>query len=130
MTSINQLCNEAMMYLFRAAYFIGKEGLSFQKISLCALLLTCKALLHEKLYYDEKACSVMVFAISCVFISNILDRARDYFFLGLMIDESTDFSVTMHLVEFPTLIEGSLHIVCFLGLLCIEGGQKDSMKIF
>ena len=48
-TSINRLCNEVMMCLFRAAYFIGKKSLSFHKFpSLCALLLTCKALLPEK----------------------------------------------------------------------------------
>ena len=47
-----------------------------------------------------------------------------------MIDESTDISVTWHFVVFATFIEGSLSITCFLDLLCIEGGQKDSMKNF
>ena len=71
-----------MMYLFRTAYFIGKKGLSFHKFSsLYVLLLTCKALLPEKLYHDEKACSEMVFAISCVITSNILDMVRYSFHL-------------------------------------------------
>ena len=47
-----------------------------------------------------------------------------------MIDESTDISVTLHLVVFAIFIEGSLPITCFFGLLCIEGGQMDSMNIF
>ena len=47
-----------------------------------------------------------------------------------MIDESTDISVTWHLVVFATFLEGSFSINCFIGLLCIEGGQKNSMKIF
>ena len=69
-----------MMCLFRAAYFIGKEGSSFHKfLSLCVLLLICKAFLPEKLYHDEKIFSEMVFAISCVITRNILDRVRDFF---------------------------------------------------
>ena len=121
-TSINPLCNEVMMCLFRTAYFISKEGLSFHKFpSLCVLLLTCKTLLPEKFYYDEKVCSEMVFAISSVITSNILDWMRDLFFCW-MIDESTDILVTRHLVVFATIIEGSLLITCFFDLLCIEGG--------
>jgi hypothetical protein len=74
-TSNNRLCNETMMCLFRAAYFIGKEGLSFHKFSsLCALLLTCKIILPEIFYHDEKTCSEMVFTIFCIITSNILDR--------------------------------------------------------
>ena len=72
----------------------------------------------------------MVFAISCVITSNILDRVRDSHFFGLTIDESTDILVTRHLVVFFTFIEGFLPITCFFGLLCIEGGQKDFMNIF
>ena len=47
-----------------------------------------------------------------------------------MIDASTDILVTEHLVVFVTFIECSLPISCFFGLFCIEGGLKDSMKIF
>ena len=82
-TLVNQFCNEAMICLFGAAYFIGKEGVSFHKFpSLCTLLLYYKALLSEKLYHDEKAYSKMIFSISCVITSNILDRVRDSFFFG------------------------------------------------
>lgn len=129
-TTANRLCDEAMISLLRAAYFVGKEGLSFHKFpSLCSLLLACKALLPEKLNHDEKACSEMVFVISCVITRNILDRVRDSPFFGLMIDESTDISVTGHLVVFATFLEGSLPFTCFLGLVWIERGQKDSLRI-
>ena len=47
-----------------------------------------------------------------------------------MINESTDISVTEHLVVFVIFIEGFLPIICFFGLFCIEGGQMDFMKIF
>ena len=83
----------------------------------------------EKLHQDKKTFSEMVFAIFCIITSNILGRVRDSFFF-LMINESTDISVTEHLVVFVIFIEGFLPIICFFGLLCIEGGQMDFMKIF
>ena len=41
-----------------------------------------------------------------------------------MIDESTDISVTGHLVVFATIIEEGVPLTVFLGLLEIEGGKK------
>lgn len=83
----------------------------------------------EKLHQDKKTFSEMVFAIFCIITRNILDRVRDSFFF-LMINESTDISVTKHLVVFAIFIKGFLPIICFFGLLYIEGGQMDFMKIF
>ena len=60
----------------------------------------------------------MVFAISCVFTRNILDR-WEIFFMGLMFDESTNVSVTEHLVIFAIYLESSLSITCFFGVLYI-----------
>ena len=47
-----------------------------------------------------------------------------------MIDESTDISVTGHLVVFATIIEEGVALIVFLGLLEIEGGKKDASIIF
>jgi hypothetical protein len=41
-----------------------------------------------------------------------------------MIDESTDISVTGHLVVFTTIIEEGVPLTVFLDLLRIEGGKK------
>jgi hypothetical protein len=41
-----------------------------------------------------------------------------------MIDESTDISVTGHLVVFATIIEEGVPLTVFLGLLEIEGGKR------
>ena len=41
-----------------------------------------------------------------------------------MIDESTDISVTGHLVEFTTIIEECVPLTVFLDLLEIEGRKK------
>jgi hypothetical protein len=51
-------------------------------------------------------------------------------FYGVMIDESTDISVTGHLVVFATIIEEGLPVTLFLGLLQIEEGKKDSTMIY
>ena len=47
-----------------------------------------------------------------------------------MIDESTDVSVTWHIVVFASFVEEGLPIVVFLGLIQIEDGKKDSKQIF
>ena len=98
--------------------------------SLCNLLVSCKAPMTAKLYHDEKACGEMVFGISSVIQRKVLEKVRDSPFFGLMIDESTDISVQGHLVVFVTFLEASLPITCFLGLLWIVDGKKDSKLIF
>jgi len=47
-----------------------------------------------------------------------------------MVDESTNISVTGHLVVFATIMEEGLPVTVFLGLLEIEGGNKDAAVIF
>ena len=91
--------------LFMTAYFIDKEGMWFYKFLSLYVLLSCKANLPEKFYYDHKTYSEMVFTISCDITINILDRVRDFLF-SLMIDESTDVSLTWHLVVFVTFSRG------------------------
>jgi hypothetical protein len=131
MAAANHSCDEALLSLFRAAYFMGKETILFYKISsLYNLLISCKAPMTEKMYHDEKACNDMVFAISSVIQKQVLDRVRDSTFFGLMIDESTNISVKGHLVVFATFLEGVLPLTCFLGLLWIIDGKKDSKVIF
>ena len=47
----------------------------------------------------------------------ILDRVRNSKFYGIMIDESTNVSVTSHIVVFACFVEEGLHVVVFLGLI-------------
>ena len=47
-----------------------------------------------------------------------------------MIDESTDVSVTGHVVVFATFVEEGIPIIAFLGLLEIPGGKKDAQIIY
>ena len=47
-----------------------------------------------------------------------------------MIDESTDISVTGHLVMFAIIVEEGLPKTIFLGLLQLDGDKKNSASIF
>jgi len=60
----------------------------------------------------------------------ILDRVRNLKFYGIMIDESTDVSVTKHIVVFACFVEDGQHVAVFLGLIHIENDKKDSKEIF
>ena len=84
----------------------------------------------SKLYHDEKACGETIFGISNVIQRIFLEKVKDSLFFGLMIDESTDILVQGHLVVFVIFLEANLSITCFLGLLWIEDGKKDSKLIF
>jgi hypothetical protein len=130
-SSMNRVCDEALLYLFRVAYFMGKESIPFHKFpSLCQLMVSYNLTMTEKLYHDEKACADMALAISAVIHRQVLDRVRDSKFFGLMVDESIDISVTNHIVVFASYLEGGLPITSFLGLLWLVNGKKDSKVIF
>ena len=74
----NSSCDEAVMSLLKAVYFLGKKPIPCQKFaSLCELLVSCKTSIVENLYHNEKACVEMMFAISTILQRQILDRIRD-----------------------------------------------------
>jgi kynureninase len=51
MAAANHSCDEALLSLFRAAYFMGKETIHFYKFSsLCNLLISCKTAMTEKIH--------------------------------------------------------------------------------
>src|ERR1700738_4394273 len=127
----NRACDEAVMSLFKAVYFIGKECIPCHKFaSLCELLVSCKTPITQKLDHHEKACVDMMFVISTILQRQILDKIQDSRFFGIMIDESTDISVVGHLVIFAIFLEGGVVTTSFLGLLWIVDGQKSSSVIF
>ena len=127
----NKACDEAVLSLFKAAYFLGRETISYCKFpALCEMLVSVNANIPTKLYHDEKACAEMLFCISKVLQKKILDRVRNSKFFGIMIDESTDVSVTGHIVVFACFVEEGLPVSVFLGLIHIEDGKKDSKEIF
>lgn len=72
---------------------------------MCEILVSINANFTTKLYHDDKACAEMLFCISKVLQKNILDRVMNSKFFGIMIDESTDVSVTSHIVVFACFVE-------------------------
>jgi len=88
-------CDEAVASLFRAAYFLGKQSLPYSKFSsLCKLLVTVKAPMTLSMYQDEKSCVDLMMCISVVIQKRVLARVKNSTFYGVMMDESTDISVT------------------------------------
>jgi hypothetical protein len=109
-------------------YFIKKQFLPYVKFySLYSLLASIKTPTTTFIYHDKKSCANLIACISNV-IKKIY-KIRNSSLYGIMIDESTDISVTGHLVVFDTIIEKCMPMIVFLGLLEIEGG-KNAIIIF
>ncbi|KAL3702535.1 hypothetical protein R1sor_020557 [Riccia sorocarpa] len=121
-------CDESMVILLRAAYFTAKESLAFSTFpNLTHLLSICTSDLPRRLYRDDKSCIEFIYYMSQVIQVVVLDRVKTSPFWGLMIDESTDVSVTSHLVVFCSILEEGQIKTAFLGLLHIP--HKDSSSI-
>jgi hypothetical protein len=74
----NKSCDEAVLNLFRVAYYIGKNTIPFNKyMPLCELLLTAKANITERFYHDEKTCVDTIFCTSKIIKTKVLDRIRN-----------------------------------------------------
>ena len=65
MHEVTKSCNEALLTLFRATYYLNRKSMFFSKYPvLYDLLLTCKSPITNGLYHDEKSCAKMIFCIS------------------------------------------------------------------
>ncbi|KAL2641778.1 hypothetical protein R1flu_009365 [Riccia fluitans] len=91
------------------------------------LIESCTEDVPRRLYRDDKACVEFIFYMSQVIEVQVLDQVRASPFWGLMIDKSTDVSVTSHLVVFCTFLDEGQVKTVFFGLLHIP--QKDSGSI-
>ena len=58
MHQVTKSCDEALLTLFRAIYYLGRETIPSCKYSaLYDLFLTCKSSTTNGLYHDEKSCA-------------------------------------------------------------------------
>ena len=106
MHQVTKSCDEALLTLFRVAYYLDRKTTLFSKYStLCDLLLTCKSPITNSLYYDEKSFAKMIYCISTIIHKKILNKIRDSKYFGLMIDESTDINSIGYVVVFVTFVE-------------------------
>jgi len=127
----NRIYDEAILALFKATYFIGKETLPFCKFhGLCKLLVSLNACITKKMYHDEKSYSDLIFLISSVIQKKIFDRTKDSKYFGIMKDEFTNISITSHMVVFATFIEGGMPACVFLELIECVCGKKDSTFVY
>ncbi len=102
----SKTADNALLTLFKTTYYIGMGTIPFSKFTpLCDLLVDLKTEITPTLYHDDKACADMLICISSVIQRKMLDRVRNSQYYGIMIDESTDISVTCHLVVYATFLE-------------------------
>lgn len=83
-----------------------------------------------KLYHDDKNCGDILFCILSMVQKNMLDKVRDSRFFSVMIDESTDISITDQLIIFASFVTKDLPLCIFLGLLHIGEEKKHVCIIF
>ena len=100
------VCDKTLQTIFKAIYFTKERSLSYSKFhALCKLLMYVNILITSSMYQDEKNCSDLIKCISVVIQKKIMCRIRNSSFFGIMIDKSTNISVTGHLVIFATIIK-------------------------
>ena len=70
----NNICDEVVMSLFKAVYFLRKKYIPcYKSVSLCDLFVSCKTPITEKLYHNEIICVYMMLAISTILQRQFLD---------------------------------------------------------
>ncbi|KAL3698460.1 hypothetical protein R1sor_012536 [Riccia sorocarpa] len=117
--------------LFFTAYLLGKENIAFAKYpKVCALLKALDTPLPGELYQCDKAAASMVETISDVLLERTLVRVKASPFFGIMMDESTDISVTNNLVVFATFLEYGNVECAFLGSVpVIDRGAEQVTQL-
>ncbi|MCO5549887.1 hypothetical protein L7F22_003361 [Adiantum nelumboides] len=110
---------DALLNLFKAAYFIGKNNLSFAMFpSLLKLMKDTGVKSMTSLYNDDKSCAEIIHCIAKALMEEALDKVRKSAYFGIMIDGSTDISVHHHLVIYFSYIDqGSMPCTTFYGMV-------------
>ena len=84
----------------------------------------------SNIYQDDKFCSDSIRCISIVIQKKIICRIQNFLFFSIIVDESTDISVTRYFVMFSTIIEEDPSKTIFLGMLQLDGSKKNYASIF
>ena len=114
----------AIEKLFKCAYYIAKQDLAFRKLeSLVKLLRECGVEGLPHMYNDNKACASFVINISKALEVEIYNSVRKNPWFGLMVDESTNVSVTKNLILYATFVERRKAKTAYVGLLEAEDGN-------
>ncbi|KAI5065389.1 hypothetical protein GOP47_0020084 [Adiantum capillus-veneris] len=116
---IHSTQEESLLNLFKTAYFIGRNNLSFALYpSLLALMKDFDVKSMTSLYNDDKACSEMVQCISQSIMQETIEKVKHSPWFGVMVDKSTDISIHHHMVMYLSYLEeGSMPCNAFYGII-------------
>eukprot|EP01022_Parablepharisma_sp_SALTPOND_P008144 TRINITY_DN13527_c0_g1_i1.p3 TRINITY_DN13527_c0_g1~~TRINITY_DN13527_c0_g1_i1.p3 ORF type:complete len:378 (-),score=25.15 TRINITY_DN13527_c0_g1_i1:941-2074(-) len=118
---------QAMINLFKAAYYIAVECISYKKYeSLVNLLGDVKCVVPTTYYHDRKNCAELIGYISSAIDSEILNTIKRSTSFGLMVDESVDMTQEEHVVLYAKYydIDKELFKTAFLKLLKIPNAKS------
>ena len=87
-----------------------------------------KALITTPIYHNEKSYADLIACISNI-IKKIIYKVQNSSFYDIMIDESTNISISSYFIIFTTIIEKIVFMIVFWGLLDIKD-EKNVILIF
>lgn len=126
---VHEMKDEALLTLFRSAYFIAKNNLSFSLFSrLISHMQDCMVPYSTSLYNDDKSCAEMIFCMAKYLMDFTLKKVTSSRWFGVMIDESTDISSHGHMVIYLSYLEAEcMPKMSFYGIVRICDGTAKSL---
>ncbi|MCO5556941.1 hypothetical protein L7F22_010496 [Adiantum nelumboides] len=116
---MNTTQEDALLNLFKAAFFIGKNSLPFALYpSLLSLMKETGVKCMTSLYNDDKACTEIIQCLAKSIMDETLAKVRKSPWFGVMVDESTDIAIHHHMVVYISYLEkGCVPCTSFYGMI-------------
>ncbi|MCO5601158.1 hypothetical protein L7F22_055277 [Adiantum nelumboides] len=116
---MNTTQEDALLNLFKAAFFIGKNSLPFALYpSLLSLMKETGVKCMTSLYNDDKACTEIIQCLAKSIMDETLAKVRESPWFGVMVDESTDIAIHHHMVVYISYLEkGCVPCTSFYGMI-------------
>ncbi|MCO5574742.1 hypothetical protein L7F22_028532 [Adiantum nelumboides] len=116
---MNTTQEDALLNLFKAAFFIGKNSLPFALYpSLLSLMKETGVKCMTSLYNDDKACTEIIQCLAKSIMDETLAKVRESPWFGVTVDESIDIAIHHHMVVYITYLEkGCVPCTSFYGMI-------------